>query len=425
MALPLNKRDFDLFLSYEHGVGEFVDRLYAWLTATAGLSVWYDKVEMGGGTALATGLQTAMERCRGVILVASAGALARGWVQNEYNCAMDERANDMAFRVVALRIGGADVGGLMKGLTWIDAAAPALDAGMATALIRALYPGDRLPVPAHARDVFISCSWHEHDRASAVAVCRHLDARGFRLIGDAKDQKGFGDGDRVEHIIESCSALVAIIPSRSGAVGARADDGPYKYFLREIAFAREFGLPCIVIADAAVRREDGDDSDWLRMDTAATRCDAEVASRLDRLADDWREPPKPRYVFWALDLESDLARAGHPLRRIVEVITGMPIVMGNQLQGESLHGTIADTIARAFLVLADITNDNVNSCIEAGMALAYGTRVRLIASGRARNPPFMLRGAGQLAGYADALEHVGVLHRIARQFRRRIINAEL
>jgi hypothetical protein len=59
------------------------------------------------------------------------------------------------------------------------------------------------------------------------------------------------------------------------------------------------------------------------------------------------------------------------------------------------------------------------------MALAAGTNFRLISQGKARNPPFMLRAAGRLLGYADAAEQVGVLHRLVRPFRRRILNAEL
>jgi hypothetical protein len=37
----------------------------------------------------------------------------------------------------------------------------------------------------------------------------------------------------------------------------------------------------------------------------------------------------------------------------------------------------------------------------------------------------MLRRAGQLATYRDEVEQLGVLHSIAREYRRRIINAEL
>jgi hypothetical protein len=86
---------------------------------------------------------------------------------------------------------------------------------------------------------------------------------------------------------------------------------------------------------------------------------------------------------------------------------------------------IAQKISDAFLVLADISDDNVNACIEAGMGLAAGTNVRLIGRGKPRNPPFMLRGAGQFETYTDEVEQIGVLHKSLRPYRRRVINSEM
>jgi hypothetical protein len=82
------------------------------------------------------------------------------------------------------------------------------------------------------------------------------------------------------------------------------------------------------------------------------------------------------------------------------------------------------TVCNAFVVLADLTDDNVNACIEAGMGLAIGTNVQLIAHGESRRPPFMLR-ALQMPAYRDAVERIGILHKIIRPYRRRVINAEL
>ena len=81
MSLPIHKREFDIFLSYAHKDEQFVAELYRWLTEAAGLSVWYDGREFGGGSHLATDLQHAIERCRGILLVASDESLARGWVK--------------------------------------------------------------------------------------------------------------------------------------------------------------------------------------------------------------------------------------------------------------------------------------------------------------------------------------------------------
>lgn len=424
MARPINKRDFDAFLSHAHKDHAFVAQLDRWLTEKSGFRVWYDARELAGGALLATDLQSAIERCRGILLVASSESLEHGWVKNEYNSAMDERANHADFRVVAMRIGNANVKDLLKGTTWIDIPEPRLDADSALAIIRAFYPGEKLPNPATARDAYISCSWHTSDSTSARAVCTYLIEQGFRLIGDAKDQEGFGTGNRVERIIASCGAFIGIVPFR-GVEEAKADADPYKYFMREMDFAAQLGLPTVIVADPRVKRIDGPDGHWLRMESDASECPNAVVSALDALWDNWQKPTKPQYVFWAMDLEFPAARLSGPLRHLIERITGMPTIVGSDIDGESLHLAIMKKVCEAFVVLADITDDNVNACIEAGMGLAAGTNVKLVAHGKARNPPFMLRAAGQLSGYADEVEQIGVLHKVLRPYRRRVINAEL
>jgi hypothetical protein len=423
MALPLNKRDFDVFLSHAHKDQAFVAMLDQWLTQKVGLRVWYDARELAGGALLATDLQSAIERCRGILLVASDESLDRGWVKAEYNSAMDERANYEGFRVVALRLGDAPVSGIMRGVTWIDVPASGFDWKTGLAVVRAFYPGEKWPNPVTARDVYISCSWKADDSSSARAVCRHLMDQGFRLIGDARDQKGFGAGDRIERIIKSCGAFVGIVPYRESDV-ANASDRPYKYFIREMDIAKANGIPRIIVGDPRVRRGDGEDETWLRMETEATECPRGVQSVLESLWDEWRDPPAPQYVFCALDLESEAARAGGPIRHLIERVTGMPTIVGNEIHEDPLHSAIIKKIRDAFLVLADISDDNINACIEAGMGIAVGTNVEIISQGTSRRPPFMLRSL-QMPTYKDAIEQVGIVHNVVRPYRRRIINAEL
>jgi hypothetical protein len=423
MKLPLNKRDFDIFLSHAHKDRAFVAMLDQWLTERAGLRVWYDERELSGGALLATDLQSAIERCRGILLIASEESLARGWVKAEYNSAMDERANDEGYRVVALRLDNAEVSGLMRGVTWIDVPTSGFDSETALAVVRAFYPGEKWPNPATASDVYISCSWRTDDSASARAVCRHLMKQGFRLIGDARDQKGFGAGDRVERIIKSCGGFVGIVPFRESEV-ATATNKPYKYFIREIDLAEAHGLPCVIVGDPRVRRGDGTDETWLRMETDATKCPHEIEYALEFLWEEWRDPAAPQYVFCALDLESEAARAGGPIRHLIERVTGMATIVANEIHEEPLHSAIIKKIRDAFLILADITDDNINACIEAGMGLAAGTNVEILSRGESRRPPFMLRSL-QMPTYKDNMEQVGILHKIVRPYRRRIINAEL
>ncbi len=82
------------------------------------------------------------------------------------------------------------------------------------------------------------------------------------------------------------------------------------------------------------------------------------------------------------------------------------------------------TVCDAFLVIADLTDDNVNACIEAGMALAVGTNLELLAAGEPRRPPFMLRERN-MPTYRDKVQQIGLIHKVCLPYRRRVINAEL
>jgi hypothetical protein len=423
MTLPINKRDFDLFLSHAHKDKDLVDALDCWLTEKAGLKVWYDARELSGGALLATDLQLAIERCRGILLIASGESLKQGWVKSEYNAAMDERANHEAFRVITLRFGKADTENLMRGTSWIDVPETGLDDKTALAILNAFYPGERRPNPATARDVFVSCSWRPTDSTSSLAVSRSMVAQGLRLIGDARDQKGFGKEERVERIIASCGSFVSIIPYRDSE-SAVAGQPPYDNFLSEIDLAAKYGLPSVVVADPRVSRKDAPDQNWIRMETAATDCPEAVTSAVSSLWDEWRQPPGPHSIFCALDLDSDVAQISGPIRHLIERVTGMPTTVGSEIHEEPLQPAIINKLCNSFLVLADITDDNLNTCIEAGMALAARTNVELITHGKPRRPPFMLRTL-QMPNYENRVDQIGIVHKIIRPYRRRIINAEM
>mgnify|MGYP000002583825 CR=1 FL=1 len=423
MPLPINKREFDVFLSHAHKDKRYVDELDQWLSEIAGMNVWYDAREFSGGSMLATDLQQAIERCRGILIVASGVSLSQGWVKAEYNSAMDERANNEDFRVVALRIGDADVSSLMKGVTWIEVPEEGLTEDIAFSIILAFYPGEKRPKPSVARDVYISCSWRHNESNSANAVSRTLIEQGFRLIGDSKDQKGFGSGDRVHQIISSCGALVSIIPYREEEI-ADSEKSPYKYFLREIDYAESLGLPVLVIADPRIKRSDASDKEWLRMETDSQLCPISVSCELEELWNLWVKPPTEQYVFCAMDLDSSAIRAMGPVRQLIERVTGMRTVVGNEIHEQPLNAAVMKAVCNAFVVIADISEDNINSCIEAGMGLAVETNVHLISYGKPRRPPFMLR-AIQMPTYENDVERIGILHSIVRSYRRRVINAEL
>jgi hypothetical protein len=429
MALPVHRRQFDAFLSHAHADRTFADELYQWLGNTCGLNIWYDAVKMAGGTGIGSGLQSAIEECRGLLLVGSADAISRGWIKEELEIARVELADSEDFRIVPLRLANADVAGLIKGHSWIDLPTGQLDGGVAAQILRAFYPGDNRLDPRTSRDVYVSGSWQSVDNVSTLAVFKSLCHAGFRLIGDAKDQKGFKT-NRVQSIIESCGAFVGVIPYRDGTDSASVNDKPYKYFLTELDFAVKANIPVVVVADPKIRRVDGEDKSWLRMGTLESQCSTDVQRAIDELWEQWVHPPRPLYIFLAIDLASPSAKRNSAIREIIERITGMPTVVGNEIHERDLQSAIMRTIKEAVLMIADISGPiedtfNVDCCVEAGMAIANDAHIALVAKGKPRSLPFMLRLAGQLSTYANEIEHLGVIHSIVREYRRRVVNAEL
>lgn len=423
MKNSVHKRDFDIFLSYASEDKSIADSIDNWLSEFAGFQVWYAPRELSGGSLLATDLQKAISRSRGIVIIATPNSVNKGWVKNEYNSAMDEKSNHPDYRVVILRFENAPTDNIMKGMTWINVEKGKLSPENAIAIIKSFYPGEKRPNPKNSKDVYVSCSWRTNDSKSAYSVMKELDKVGFRLIGDSEDQDSFSQGDRIERIISSCGAFVSIIPFRNNQ---EANDGekPYKYFLKEIEYATNLEIPTIVISDSKIISVNGKKNPWLPLDTDSQEVSNEIKVEIENLLDDWIKPPNPQYVFCALDLDNEAKNATHHFRHLIERITGMATVIGTDIIKEPIQLSIINSIQNSFLTIADISDDNLNTCIEAGMAISSNANVILISKGIPRRPPFMLRSL-QLNSFENEIEKIGKIHKIIFPYRRRIINAEL
>ena len=76
------------------------------------------------------------------------------------------------------------------------------------------------------------------------------------------------------------------------------------------------------------------------------------------------------------------------------------------------------------MVIADISEGNLNTCIEAGIALGTKRQLRLVAREPRDRKPYMLSNH-QIFPYANDVELLGIIHRIAFPYRRRVLNSEL
>ncbi len=71
-----------------------------------------------------------------------------------------------------------------------------------------------------------------------------------------------------------------------------------------------------------------------------------------------------------------------------------------------------------------ISTDNLNTCIEAGVALGAGRRLRLVAHGIPHRAPFMLSDY-HVHFYNDDAELLGLIYSFVYPYRRRILNADI
>lgn len=428
MTSKVHRRKYRAFLSYSHANAAFVEKLHEWLTVFAGYDIWFDRTSLEAGSKVDDRLRENIAKCRGIILVLSKESVKSDWVNGEIDCALEERRNsDGDFEVVAVRIDDCSVPLQLRSTKRIDTAGGEFSVDVALQIIKAFYPGEGNPDPEDSRDIYVSAPWSRHDLTDLILG--RLAGEGFRLIGDAKDQPG---GDRLEprvhKLLETCGAMVALVPE---------GEEP-KYILRELGWAREMGMPFLVVASTGVVLPEEFAARAIR-GTAAELVEGDALDRaIEDLYHDFRQPAHSHYFFYATGMQEDDAPTTDAVRDLVQRVTGLPCLVGDRLRTGPVADVILDRIRKATAVIANLGGGdaesgnpsqtarggyNANSCIEAGMALGAGVRTYVIARGPRQRGPFMVRD--EIKHYENELELLGIVHYLVAPDRRRIINAEL
>jgi hypothetical protein len=130
-----------------------------------------DAVNMPPGATIAEMLPDAMENCRSVILLLSKDSVSRGWVQQEYNAAINHQTRHRAFRIIPAGLDSQSASGILKGL----------------------YQPATSIQPINGRDVYVSRGWDLDDAKLADTVRLALEDAGLQLVRDAEDQPSWGE----------------------------------------------------------------------------------------------------------------------------------------------------------------------------------------------------------------------------------------
>ena len=132
----------------------------------------------------------------------------------------------------------------------------------------------------------------------------------------------------------------------------------------------------------------------------------------------------PAYLFFATEIGSNHLFKNQVAIGMLQSITQVPCLIGDQIRTPPIQKTICERIAQATLVIADISNEKLNTCIEAGIARGAERDLFLVAIEPRKKPPFIFRDM-QVWFYSNDLELLGILYRIAYPYRRRVLNHEL
>ncbi len=412
---PIRERSYSAFLSCAHAEKALVDRLYSLLSTSAGLPLLYDSDPLSASKADPSVLPNSICQCRALLLIVCKESLDSGWVKEQFDYAVRQRAQHSEFRVISIRIDGYPVPDYLESSKWVHLSNGQIDFNAISDVLEAFYDFDIALDLNQTRDVYVSRSWRESEAALPASVCRAVASAGFRLVGDSKDQLGFDEGARCESILQSCGGFLAIAPDRG-------DGATSRYILKEIELAKARNLPGVIVAEPSVKLPDAGLT-VVRVDPAKFD-PAQLSRALEDLKEQWRTPAHPHYVFFGTDLDQANQTRNRKVRSLIQCVTGMSCMMGEDLRGDHIQMQIRDRIARAFLMIADISEDNLNTSVEAGIARGAGTTLHLVAREPRQRPTFMFRDL-QVFYYADDAELVGVVHRILHPYRRRIINYEL
>lgn len=140
---------------------------------------------------------------------------------------------------------------------------------------------------------------------------------------------------------------------------------------------------------------------------------------LSSLKKQWRMPLHPQYFFYGTDLKDEHKERNKLVRRLIQRVSAMPCLMGEDIRQGHIQQEIAKRVVGASVMIADVSEENLNTCIEAGMAMGAKVPLHLLAGGARRKPPFMFRDQ-QIWHYDNEVELIGIVHNLVLPYRRHI-----
>jgi len=410
------RRPFNTFVSYSHADVEQASKLVGWLDRYAGVNAWFDRDRLDGGSPVATTLDRQIRDCRSIIALLTPASLKSDWVPQELSAARGERGRNPAFKTIVLvssQVEDEQVPDELQSLARVRLGSTGLNAESAARILASLYDGDGQEVSQdEPRDVYITRTWRAGESKATDRLCHLFSRAGFRLIGDMPDQELF-NAQRIATVMSTCGAHLAILPNRPDG-----DEG-LRCMLDEVRIARECGLETTAMAHPGLTLS----MPAHRIDLDRDGLDARVVeAAIEDLQRRYHPPPRPHFVLFTTsfdDFDDSIRRA---MNRVIARVTTRRCVFTDEITGERPM-SFTDRVKGAAALIADVADNKLDPWLLAGFARGAATRVHVIARAPRASEPRLFRD--RVHYYSNDVERVGLVHRLAFDYRRRLLDFDV
>jgi hypothetical protein len=410
MGLPIYKRKFRSFISSAHVDRDIVEQIRFWLVNKADIPILYDSCIHSAETL--EEFEYAVELCQSIIIVLTQNALETGWVRTQFDAGAKQTVSGKYFPIITIRIEDCEVPEFLRNTRLIDMSAKSFDPNTAGELLLELYSNGAAFENGRERSVFISHSWGREDPALLTTVCDIVKRQGFQLVSRAPNQQN-DDNDTAQAIIAGSGGIIGIL---SNGIPERTK----RRIIRDVETARTLRVPYAILIEGSEKIPSliaANALGVLRVDENNQKTLNEV---ILNLLEEWITPPKPQYIFYGTDLKDEHKERKYLICRIIEQILSMPCLVGDDIHQGHIQREITNMITNSYVMIADISKENLNTCIEAGIAIGANAPVHLLSGGARQKPPFMFRDR-QIWYYENDMELLGIIHKLVAPYRRHVI----
>lgn len=418
MSFPLHRRKFHSFVSSTNSSRKTFEPVELWLTEKAGISIMHDTPSDHSALGSGDRLEDALQVCQSMIILITQQGIESGQIKREFELGRKQQSlHGTLFPIIPVRIEECAVPDFLQSLSYIDMLEGGFDLTVAARLLLGLYSSEWTPVGGKSHDIFISRAWSREDELTSL-VCREAKRLGFHLIGNPVEQ--LTSSDSPMRLVAGCGGGIAII---QGGINDKA----LRKITNELEAMRHYGLPFLIVMEDVVDLPDsivGAALEVLRLerDSSQPSMDRKKQIRVAmfRLQEEWINPPESQYIFYGTDIKNEHKARNRLLQKVIQQISTMPCLMGEDIQRGHIQGEIVNMIVHAQMMIADVSSENLNTCIEAGVAIGANVPLNLLSGDERHKPPFMFRDR-QVWHYQDDLDLIGIIHKLVLPYRRYIL----